>query len=401
MNSDFSFLGQQQYEDIFFLLCQHTHDGIMAYDRDLRYLIWNPVMEVISNCKAADVIGKKAFDIFPFLKDAPEGKAYEAALAGKVSRLNKVMFSIPDSKKRGVVETKHFPFFNQDRTITGAIGIITPVAMDDQLFRDSDPSSHEPCSWNATLSGFIRTNQQGLIEFISEALLRFLKKNAEQVMGKSLSSVFGEGGYLERFKQCTSPFASKFIDEVFLQAPNNQHHHCIIFLYPCGSGSGDDLSFDIYLQSSTDNAMLLHELSKVHEAKRQAVDTLEVMTSTIDAQKSLTQQKVLLNIECNIKPILLRLKNSKNADKTMIDILTKNIESICEDLPHSSASISYKLTPAEIEICHLAKFGYRDKKIAEILNLSPLTVQTHKKNIRRKLGITHKRERLADVIKDL
>lgn len=46
------------------------------------------------------------------------------------------------------------------------------------------------------------------------------------------------------------------------------------------------------------------------------------------------------------------------------------------------------LTPAEIEVLDYVHQGYTNKEIASKLNLSPLTINTHKKNIRRKLKIS-------------
>lgn len=45
------------------------------------------------------------------------------------------------------------------------------------------------------------------------------------------------------------------------------------------------------------------------------------------------------------------------------------------------------LTPRELEIVHLLCEGNNVPRIAKIMHISPLTVETHKKNIFRKLGV--------------
>ncbi len=50
------------------------------------------------------------------------------------------------------------------------------------------------------------------------------------------------------------------------------------------------------------------------------------------------------------------------------------------------------ITEREIEIIKQLVSGKRSKEIAEILHISPFTVNTHKKNIYRKLGINHSYE---------
>ncbi|HXX53077.1 MAG TPA: helix-turn-helix transcriptional regulator, partial [Thermodesulfovibrionales bacterium] len=50
----------------------------------------------------------------------------------------------------------------------------------------------------------------------------------------------------------------------------------------------------------------------------------------------------------------------------------------------------YMLTPKEIEVCALIRIGLSNKEIASRLFLSVETVEKHRKNIRRKLGLVGK-----------
>ncbi|UCD33750.1 MAG: helix-turn-helix transcriptional regulator [Desulfobacterales bacterium] len=59
------------------------------------------------------------------------------------------------------------------------------------------------------------------------------------------------------------------------------------------------------------------------------------------------------------------------------------------------------LTPTEIKIVNLIKHGTTTKKIAEIMKISPRTVDTHRKNIRRKVGLDKKRANLRSFLLSL
>ncbi len=52
------------------------------------------------------------------------------------------------------------------------------------------------------------------------------------------------------------------------------------------------------------------------------------------------------------------------------------------------------LTPAEIQIANLIKLGKVNKEIAEIKNLSSRTIEFHRNNIRKKIGIKNKKVNL-------
>ena len=60
-------------------------DGIEAFDLDFRYTIWNPGMERNTGVKREEVIGRVAFEAFPFIVESGEDEFFRAALQGKVS----------------------------------------------------------------------------------------------------------------------------------------------------------------------------------------------------------------------------------------------------------------------------------------------------------------------------
>ena len=59
-----------------------AREGIVVYDRDLRYLVWNPYMEELTGLPAAEVLGKKAAEVFPHLEESGLLACLEALLRG-------------------------------------------------------------------------------------------------------------------------------------------------------------------------------------------------------------------------------------------------------------------------------------------------------------------------------
>jgi DNA-binding CsgD family transcriptional regulator len=59
------------------------------------------------------------------------------------------------------------------------------------------------------------------------------------------------------------------------------------------------------------------------------------------------------------------------------------------------------LTPTEIRIADFIRDGKNSKAIAQMLGLSPNSVQWHRKNIREKLGLTNKKVNLYTYLASL
>jgi len=54
-----------------------------------------------------------------------------------------------------------------------------------------------------------------------------------------------------------------------------------------------------------------------------------------------------------------------------------------------------------MEICNMARNGMKNKQIAGILNITLQTVETHKRNIRKKLGISGQKINLRTYLERL
>ncbi|MBJ6748747.1 MASE3 domain-containing protein [Geomonas anaerohicana] len=59
-----------------------AREGIIVYDRELRYLVWNPYMEEISGTPASEVLGRRPAEVFPWLADTDQVRRLELLVAG-------------------------------------------------------------------------------------------------------------------------------------------------------------------------------------------------------------------------------------------------------------------------------------------------------------------------------
>ncbi len=105
-------------------LLNSSIDGIVAFDRDCRYTLWNPGMETMMGIKKEDTIGRNAFQVLPFLKEIGEDKYYNETLKGNYVIAKDRWFFMPETGKEGYFEAYYSPIFDSGRKVVGGIAII-------------------------------------------------------------------------------------------------------------------------------------------------------------------------------------------------------------------------------------------------------------------------------------
>lgn len=145
------------------------------------------------------------------------------------------------------------------------------------------------------------------------------------------------------------------------------------------------------------------ELKKVHRELFQAKEELEIRAKHLEElntalkvildqreeEKIQFENQILNKIKILIKPYLEKLKREQLTEhsKTIIDIIEQNCKEIFEPLAEKKYDFSAKLSPVEFQIADLIKSGKSSKEIADLHNISESTVFTHRKHIRKKLGL--------------
>jgi PAS domain S-box-containing protein len=98
-------------------------DGFHVLDRDGRYLLWNRAMERFAGKTAEEVLGRNAFDVFPFLREHGLDVAVERVLRGETVETNGVVFVEPDGTRK-VYDRVYLPLRGPNDEIVGVVGIV-------------------------------------------------------------------------------------------------------------------------------------------------------------------------------------------------------------------------------------------------------------------------------------
>jgi PAS domain S-box-containing protein len=102
-------------------------DGIVVYDNDLRYTVWNPFMEKMTGISAESVMGKDGRTQVPQLYAHGVSTLLQRALAGETVRTPDMYFQIPESGKSGWFVATYGPRRSTGGEIIGVIGVITDL----------------------------------------------------------------------------------------------------------------------------------------------------------------------------------------------------------------------------------------------------------------------------------
>jgi DNA-binding CsgD family transcriptional regulator len=123
---------------------------------------------------------------------------------------------------------------------------------------------------------------------------------------------------------------------------------------------------------------------------------LRVLLRKRDEDQTELEEKVLSNVKELVLPYVERLKTSELDPKQMayLSIVESNLDDIVSPFARKLSSKYLALTPMEISVANLIREGKVTKDIAELLNMSARTVEFHRQNIRKKIGIKHKKANL-------
>ncbi len=114
----------------------------------------------------------------------------------------------------------------------------------------------------------------------------------------------------------------------------------------------------------------------------------------------LLKDNVLTNVKELIEPYIEKMRKTELDDhqKAFLSIIESNLNEITSPLTRKLSLGHLNLTPTEIKIANLIRHGTTTKKIAKLMNSSPRTIDTHRKNIRRKMGLGKKRANLRSYL---
>jgi PAS domain S-box-containing protein len=128
--------------------------------------------------------------------------------------------------------------------------------------------------------------------------------------------------------------------------------------------------------------------------------TMRELIGQISLEKRRIREDVTANIRDSVLPILEKFR-VEDGFAPHVKAIRRILEDLTSPYSRELARIGAKLTMKEMDICRMIKGGLTSKEIAESLNVSPQTVEKHRKSIRKKLGIANRAVDLGSYLNQL
>ena len=164
--------------------------------------------------------------------------------------------------------------------------------------------------------------------------------------------------------------------------------------------SGNVILYCIIIRDLTDYKMLKEQLRHEKANRREMYVTMRNLMKAFDREKSGVERNISHKIEPLLLPAIDKIRKEPAIElrNMFLDILREQLIVLTKGFGTELDARFLSLTRTEMNICRLIQSGYSSKEIAENLNLSFETIHTHRKNIRKKLGLRGRKVNLYSML---
>jgi FixJ family two-component response regulator len=152
-------------------------------------------------------------------------------------------------------------------------------------------------------------------------------------------------------------------------------------------------------RTEIEHRQTLAEFGKKSQELLETIEALSVLMKNIDRAKQEMGKMIVMQFRSLLVPIIENLQNERDAAvyKSQLAMLSNYIENLTVDLSigqQTNSSSLALLSIRELQIALMIKNYMTNEEIAARLHISPETVRTHRRNIRKKLGMKGTKARL-------
>ncbi len=405
-------------EEKWLLFMKSASDGFCLCDSNLNLIEINDagLRMFPRGTKRKDIIGKNYSGIITDLKDTGRyDKFMEVIATGKPFYENEVIPHydneiVPpnDSTNKTYVNIRAFK-------VGDGIGILgTDVS--EQIIAKKELKDNQE-KWllfmkSATDSFTLYDSELNLVEINKAGIKVFPPGTGKKdIIGKNLTEIIPDFISTERYKQFKQVIETgePYIEDGVIPPERfGKNLYLNTKSFKVGDGLGV-ITTDISKRKRMEKALQDHrdrleELVKERTLRLEETNiALEILLKKREKDKKNLEENMLININELILPYMSKLKSSNlnERQEVFLELLESNLKDITSPFKRTLSIDYLNLTPAETQLIDLIKQGKTTKEIAHLLNLATSTIDFHRDNIRKKLGIKNKKINLKTYLLSL
>ena len=383
---------QEKDKDLEALL-ESAPDIILMTDRDGKILYIN---RAVSGYSVKEATGKSAYEYIP-----PEHQSFVKELIKQVFKTG----SPAGSEFRGAgpdgsvswYSTRIGPIKRKGKVVAVAqvSTDITERKLAEAACKEFEEREHALLNASSE-SAFLGDTDFNILA-ANEIGAKRLGRTVEEIVGKNVADILPP----DVFKRIKREAKKVFRTCQPLRAQDEREGRMMdTTMYPILNEHGNVIQLAVYSRDITDQRRAEEAL---HEGKRELEEVnsaLRFLLRQREEDQTGFEERVMLNVKELVVPYVEKLRKHGLDSKSMayLNILESNLNDIVSPFAHTLSSQYSSLTPTEIQTAQLIREGRTSKEIAELLNVSTRTIESHRQNIRVKMGLHTKKANLRSYL---
>jgi PAS domain S-box-containing protein len=380
-------------------------------DKDFNMLRVNDTFSILFGVTKDDVVGKKCFDVYPGPLCHTDYCPLKRVLHGEQVHEYEDRTKLPNGRMITSIVTA-FPYRGPDGNFLGIVESFTDIT-DRKKAEEALRLSEERFRELADLL------PQTVFEIDQDAYLTFSNRQGFEMTGYGPQDIekglrvfqmFGS----EEQRKIAERIPKLLAGEVFggneytLIRKDGRSVPVIAYSSPIVRDNktvglrGIVMDITARKKAEIELKAAYEELQKEQSRLTEMNIALREVLRQIEGERRETKLQIQTNVNRLVLPILSRLKASCGPENVMhLEFLQESLEKVTSPFLRALETKIPKLTPREIQICNMIKEGRGSKEIATALDISDLTVNKFRQQIRKKLRIVNKKVNLASYLKSL
>ena len=373
-------------------------DRIRLVDTDMRMIWANKTTTRELNIAPEDLVGQPCYKIF-FDRDAPCAgcPSKKAVTSGNIEHAIMHHQHLKGIEGETYWDNYSVPIKNESGDTVNLIQIarnITDQVLSEQALQESEKKYRT--LFEQSKDAIYITKREGEFIDVNQSFLDLFDYTKEEITEMEVQEIYIDPDDRFKFKKQVEQKGSVKDFEVKLWKKDGAEMDCLTTATVRRANDGSILGYQGIIRDITEHKRAEQALREKEEELNIKTNSLEEVNTALRVllkrrgeDKRELEENVLSNVKELVVPFLEKVKNSQLSPKqlTYINIVESNLNEIISPFLRNLSSKWLHLTPTEIRVAHLIKEGKTTKETGEMMALSLRTIETHRKNMRKKLGI--------------